>query len=201
MSVFYGETIFAYIVSSSVHFFGFLCALYVFRIADNEQLQNLVERVFILTHKPKRLFCVLWYRIGCGFVWLSLMTTYIVVMEVDAIDVLKRFWFGTPTEELQRIAKVSRARLTGGHTFLHTHTSRMRENKFGAKKLYYLFILQVLLIATTFCQDLVQVMILSMYTVQCYLLKQYVFMLKKKLLENTIDPLDWMRVGQCVIGS
>lgn len=62
-------------------------------------------------------------------------------------------------------------------------------------KLYYLFITQVLLIATTFCQDLVQVMVLTMYTVQCYLLKQYVFMLRKKLLENTIDPLDWMRVG------
>lgn len=104
--MFYGETIFAYIVSSLMHFFGFLSALYVFRIADNEQLQNLVERVFILYNVPKKLFYVLWYHVFCGFFWLGLMTTYIVVMEVDAVDIVKRFWFGTPTEEMQEIAKV-----------------------------------------------------------------------------------------------
>lgn len=113
VSVFYGETIFVYIVSCSVHFFGFLAALYVFRIADNEQLQNLVERVFILTHKPKRLFFILWYHIVCGFVWLSLMTVYIVVMEVDAVDIVKRFWFGTPSDEMQRLAKVRFEQIIG----------------------------------------------------------------------------------------
>lgn len=83
-------------------------ALYVFRISDNEQLQNLVERVFILHNVPKKLFYVLWYHIFCGFFWLGLMTTYIIVMEEDAIDIVKKFWFGTPTEAMQRVAKVSR---------------------------------------------------------------------------------------------
>lgn len=105
-SIFYGETIFAHIVSSLLHFFGFLSALYVFRIADNEQLQNLVERVFILNIIPKKLFYVLWYQVFCGFFWLGLMTTYIIVTEIDAIDIVKKFWFGTPTEDMQRIAKV-----------------------------------------------------------------------------------------------
>lgn len=40
-----GETIFVFVVPSLLHFCGFLSAVYVLRIADNEQLQNLVERV------------------------------------------------------------------------------------------------------------------------------------------------------------
>lgn len=41
----FGETIFVFVVPSLLHFVGFLSAVYVLRIADNEQLQNLVERV------------------------------------------------------------------------------------------------------------------------------------------------------------
>lgn len=41
----FGETIFVFVVPSLLHFIGFLSAIYVLRIADNEQLQNLVERV------------------------------------------------------------------------------------------------------------------------------------------------------------
>lgn len=41
----FGETIFVFVVPSFLHFVGFLSAVYVLRIADNEQLQNLVERV------------------------------------------------------------------------------------------------------------------------------------------------------------
>lgn len=54
---------------------------------------------------------------------------------------------------------------------------------------------QLLLITTTFCQDLVQITVLTSYSVQCYLLKRYLFILKKKLYQNTIDALDWMRVS------
>lgn len=41
----FGETIFVFVVPSLLHFAGFLSAVYVLRIVDNEQLQNLVERV------------------------------------------------------------------------------------------------------------------------------------------------------------
>lgn len=40
-----GETIFVFVVPSLLHFCGFISAVYFLRIADNEQLQNLVERV------------------------------------------------------------------------------------------------------------------------------------------------------------
>lgn len=41
----YGNVIFTYMGPSILHFVGFLYALYLFRISDNEQLQNLMERV------------------------------------------------------------------------------------------------------------------------------------------------------------
>lgn len=41
----YGNVAFTYIGPSVLHFTGFLYALYLFRISDNEQLQNLMERV------------------------------------------------------------------------------------------------------------------------------------------------------------
>lgn len=105
-TTYYGEAVFVYGVASVIHFCGFLSAMYVFRIADNEQLQNLVERVFILCNIPNKLFYILWLHILCGFIWLFLMTTYIILMEEGEIDVVKVFWFGKPTEFVQRIAKV-----------------------------------------------------------------------------------------------
>lgn len=38
-------------------------------------------------------------------------------------------------------------------------------------------------------------MVLTSYSIQCYLLRRYLFILKAKLLQNTIDSLDWMRVS------
>lgn len=49
----YGNIAFIYIGPSILHFVGFLYALYLFRISDNEQLQNLIERV--------RFFCVFYF--------------------------------------------------------------------------------------------------------------------------------------------
>lgn len=44
-ALFFGETTFVYAAPALLHLLGFFTAVYVFRIADNEQLQNLVERV------------------------------------------------------------------------------------------------------------------------------------------------------------
>lgn len=107
VTVYYGETIFVYGVSSLLHFGGFLTAIYVFRIADNEQLQNLVERVFILCNIPNKFIYALWLHMACGFLWLTLMTTYIIVMEGDSEHIVKFVWFGTPTDNMQTLAKVS----------------------------------------------------------------------------------------------
>lgn len=133
-------------------------SMYVFRIADNEQLQNLVERVFILHNIPNKLIYMLWSHIACGFLWLTVMTSYLIVMEDDNIDVMKIVWFGKPSQNTQTLAKI-------------------------------------LLIVATFAQDLIQVIVLTSYSIQCYLLRRYISILKEKLLQNTIDSLDWMRVS------
>lgn len=158
VTVYYGETIFVYGVSSALHFCGFLMAMYVFRIADSEQLQNLVERVFILHNIPNKLITILWSHLVRGFVWLTIMTAYLLVMEDDNIDVVKIVWFGKPTHNMQILAKT-------------------------------------LLIVATCAQDLIQVIVISSYSIQCYLLRRYISILKGKLLQNTIDSLDWMRVS------
>lgn len=141
-----------------LHFLGFLSAMYVFRIADNEQLQNLVERVFILHNVPNKLIFSLWMQIINGVIWLIIMTLYLIVMEDDNIDTAKVVWLGESTKKTQIIAKV-------------------------------------LLVAVTFVQDFVQVIVLTGYSLQCYLLRRYLYILKGKLLQNTIDSLDWMRVS------
>lgn len=78
----------------------------MFRIAESEQLQSLVERVFILCNIPNKLFYILWFHIVCGFLWLITMTAYIMAMEQDQLDVIKVNWFGTPTFIVQEVAKV-----------------------------------------------------------------------------------------------
>lgn len=54
-------------------------------------------------------------------------------------------------------------------------------------------ILKILLICTIFIHDLVQVIIVVSYCVQCCLLRTYVYKLKERLLHHTIEPLEWMR--------
>lgn len=60
--------------------------------------------------------------------------------------------------------------------------------------MWYFYVLQMLLLATTFSQDVIQVIVLTSYSIQCYLLRQYLYILKSRLLQNTIDSLNWMRV-------
>lgn len=62
-------------------------------------------------------------------------------------------------------------------------------------------IARALLVSTTFAQDFIQVIVLSSYSLQCYLLRRYVKILKMKLLQNTIDTLDWMRVSATLFMS
>lgn len=53
---------------------------------------------------------------------------------------------------------------------------------------------QIILIVTIIGHDLVQMVVLSSYAVQCYLLRYYLYILNDKLIQNTIEPIDWMRV-------
>lgn len=53
---------------------------------------------------------------------------------------------------------------------------------------------QIVLVVTVIGHDLVQMVVLSSYAVQCYLLRYYLYILNDKLIQNTIEPIDWMRV-------
>lgn len=53
--------------------------------------------------------------------------------------------------------------------------------------------LKILLIISTCCIDVVQIIVLISYCVNCYLLRFYLYSIKEKLLHHNIEGLDWMR--------
>ncbi|XP_058827212.1 uncharacterized protein LOC131687176 [Topomyia yanbarensis] len=72
-----GETIFIYIIPALLHLAGYVIAVYIYRFADNEHLQCLIERVFILSSTPRRLVATLWVYFVLGMLWLAGSTVYI----------------------------------------------------------------------------------------------------------------------------
>lgn len=60
--------------------------------------------------------------------------------------------------------------------------------------LIYILIKQWLLTIGLFCHDLTEVIVLSNYSIQCYLLRCYLNNVKDKLLQHTIEPIEWMKV-------
>ncbi|KAJ0181823.1 hypothetical protein K1T71_002545 [Dendrolimus kikuchii] len=159
----YGNIAFTYIGPSLLHFLGFLYALYLFRISDNEQLQNLMERVFILSsyapqgtpsNKPKRLLRMLWLFIILSVIWMCLSLSSVNLM------------------------------LTRGNIIFRWMESSSYEVR---------FILKVMLILCTLIHDMVQATIITSYCLQAQLLQAHVMFLKERLLNRTIPPLDWMR--------
>ncbi|KAG6454054.1 hypothetical protein O3G_MSEX008480 [Manduca sexta] len=159
----YGNVMFTYIGPSILHFVGFLYALYLFRISDNEQLQNLMERVFLLssyapqgmpTTKPRRLLRMLWFFIILSVIWMCLSLCLVNLM----------------------LAK-------GNIIFKWTESSSHEVN----------LSLKILLIICTLIHDMVQATIITSYCLQAQLLQAHLMFLKERLLNRTISPLDWMR--------
>lgn len=152
-----GETTFVYAIPSIIHFCGFVMAVYVYRVADNEHLQNLVERVFIVYPRPGRLLLAMWSFVVVGIVWL-MFTQYVVLQELSTNNDLHFLWSGKDVMLPKHVALI----FLGVAVFTH---------------------------------DFVQSIVLTSYGIQCYLLRCYLYILKNKLLQNTIEPLDWMRVS------
>lgn len=100
-----GETTFVYAIPSLIHLSGFLMAVYVYRVADNEYLQNLVERVFILHHRPRRLLIVLWSFLVFGIVWVALSTS-VIFQEIHSKDEIQFKWLEHLEKEKMRWIKV-----------------------------------------------------------------------------------------------
>ena len=82
----YGNAVFSYLIPSILHLVAYLYTVYLFRIKENEQLQNLMERAFLLSSNPvnrgnqKRLVRVLWLFIGMSVVWMTMALISVNVM-------------------------------------------------------------------------------------------------------------------------
>ncbi|XP_025994470.1 uncharacterized protein LOC120358427 isoform X2 [Solenopsis invicta] len=85
----YGNVIFSYLIPSVLHLVAYLYTIYLFRVKENEQLQNLMERAFLLSSNPinrgnqKRLVHILWLFIALSIVWMimALITVNIQMAE------------------------------------------------------------------------------------------------------------------------
>lgn len=89
----YGNIIFSYLIPSVLHLVAYLYTIYLFRVKENEQLQNLMERAFLLSSNPinhgnqKRLVHILWLFIALSIVWMimALITVNIQMAERNII--------------------------------------------------------------------------------------------------------------------
>ncbi|CAH2104702.1 unnamed protein product [Euphydryas editha] len=159
----YGNVAFTYVGPSVLHFLGFFYALYLFRIADNEQLQNLMERVFLLssytpqgmpTAKPKRLLRMLWFFIILSILWMCISLCSVNLMMAKGTIMFR--WMETSSSEM----------ILG---------------------------LKILLILCTLIHDMVQATVITSYCLQAQLLQAHLMFLRERLLNRTITPLNWMR--------
>nr|CAD7257455.1 unnamed protein product [Timema shepardi] len=159
----YGSVVFSYIVPSCLHMAAYLYTLYIFRINENEQLQHLMERVFLLSSSSpnasvtqRKLVLMLWLFIGLSILWMILSLVTVNIMMAQGSIVFR--WL----EESPSTIKVS---------------------------------LKVLLILSTLWHDTVQAMIITSYCLQGQLLATHVHLLKEKLLQSVMSPVEWMRLS------
>lgn len=83
----YGSTYYSFIIPSLLHFIAFLYSLYMMRIKETEQLQNLMERTFLLsahrTDGPRKqhlLVQYLWIFISLSILWMALSFSSVLIM-------------------------------------------------------------------------------------------------------------------------
>lgn len=88
----FGNAILSYFVPSILHLAAYLYTVYLFRIKENEQLQNLMERAFLLSSNPvnhgnqKRLVRILWLFIALSVVWIiTALATVNILMAQGSI--------------------------------------------------------------------------------------------------------------------
>lgn len=173
-----GETLFVYAVPAVLHLCGFAYALYALRVGDNEHLQNLVERVFIQCADRRlavRMVAALWTYVAIAMLWLAVMTGAIVWPELMATATTTKVVdvYGSQRQTMLVM------RLVG---FEHPTRDALVAVRWS-------------LLVVVGVHDFVQVVVVTMYAIQCHLLGGHLAYLREKLLQNTLDPIDWMRVS------
>ncbi|KAK2575873.1 hypothetical protein KPH14_007244 [Odynerus spinipes] len=87
----FGNVIFSYIIPSLLHLIAYLYTVYLFRIKENEQLQNLMERAFLLSSNAvhrgnqRKLVRILWLFIALSVVWMILALVTVNIMMAQGI--------------------------------------------------------------------------------------------------------------------
>ncbi|XP_076300023.1 uncharacterized protein LOC143218615 [Lasioglossum baleicum] len=89
----FGNVFFSYFVPSILHLMAYLYTVYLFRIRENEQLQNLMERAFLLSSNPvnrgnqRRLVRILWLFIALSVVWIitALVTVNVLMAQGNIV--------------------------------------------------------------------------------------------------------------------
>lgn len=157
----YGSVVFSYVLPSLLHMAGYVYALWLFRIRENEQLQNLMERAFLLSSGPENcpssqryLVRLLWVFIGLSIMWVGLSLVSVTIMMLDGAVIFQ--WIEHGPLEL----KIS---------------------------------LKMLLLFSTLWHDMVQATITASYCLQSQLLTSHLHFLRKKLLQHSLSPFDFMR--------
>ncbi|KAF4523139.1 hypothetical protein B566_EDAN002394, partial [Ephemera danica] len=76
-----GSLLFNFVLPSILHLMSYLYALHLYRLRDSEQLQNLMERVFVVScsngegiARPQQLARSLWFLIALAATWLVAVT-------------------------------------------------------------------------------------------------------------------------------
>ncbi|XP_043948175.1 uncharacterized protein LOC108022987 isoform X2 [Drosophila biarmipes] len=152
-----GELLFGFIVPSGFNLMAFVSAVLVCKVIDHEQLQNLIERVFLMSAKPKRLCRMLWLFLAIALLLLILLFGYACcVVMMQPSQIVKVSWLADALSDWEMWLRMG-------------------------------------LLLTILLQDLVEIIILSNYYIECYLLRMHLETLSHKLLMHSIDSLDWMR--------
>lgn len=170
------ELIFAYALPVILNLTGFVSAVVVFKVIENEHLQNIAERTFLMTPRPKRLCTILWIYIFAGVVWIFLQLLNIVyqLSSQENLQVKYQLFEINENFEYHWVLKVS---------------------PFEKCILTLKFSLQTILISTLFIQNTVQVTILLTYSIFCILLRVHLRILTDRLIYHNIENVDWMKVS------
>ncbi|XP_077298201.1 gustatory receptor-like Holozoa [Arctopsyche grandis] len=159
----YSSSTFTFFLPNTLHFIGYIYAIYLFRISDNEQLQNLMERVFLLSSfppqrtpytSPRKLLRILWFYIIMSVMWMLISLTIVSLM--TSRNSIMFLW----------VENSSRYFMMAGKFFI---------------------------VLCTFTHDMAQATIITSYCLQAQLLTAHLYFLRNRLLTRTIAPLDWMR--------
>ncbi|XP_037820637.1 uncharacterized protein LOC119609783 isoform X2 [Lucilia sericata] len=151
-----GELLFGFIIPCSLDLAGYVSAVIICKFIDHEQLQNLIERTFLMSMQPKKLFRTFWLHIVGAFVLCCCLYAYFIPVVILQSPIIPYKWFG----DLETI--------------------------------WQLFV-KVALLITLSVQNLIEIIILSSYCIECYLLKVHLLTLSQKLLLHSIESADWMR--------